>query len=171
MKILVIIDAQKDFIDGSLGVGLEKWNKAKAEILSLIKAEKYDKVIYTKDWHPTNHCSFKSQGGLWPVHCVANTSGAEIDSDLLNLDIPAIIINKGQNADIEEYGVDVLQGSKAANAKLHLVGLCYDYCVSSCAKITVRQHPEAQVTIKRAGTVAIDEKAIVDFENLPIIVE
>lgn len=52
MKALAIIDAQNDFINGNLGVGLNKWNPAKNEILKLINSGKYDVLIYTKDWHP-----------------------------------------------------------------------------------------------------------------------
>ena len=39
MKVLAIIDAQKDFINGSMGVGLDKWNPAKAKILKLTGTE------------------------------------------------------------------------------------------------------------------------------------
>ncbi|MCQ2209507.1 MAG: NAD(+) synthase [Paludibacteraceae bacterium] len=169
-KVLTIVDAQNDFIDGSLGVGLEKWNEAKKNILSLIQKEKYDGVIFTKDWHPTKHCSFKQNGGVWPAHCVQATMGAEIDKDLQKIDIDSIIINKGCNENIEEYGIDVL-ATLGDIQELHLVGLCYDYCVSSCAKETAKRHLNTKVVIKKAGTVAIDDNAKVDLESLPIIVE
>ena len=96
--------------------------------------------------------------------------GAEIDKDLQKIDIDSIIINKGCNENIEEYGIDVL-ATLGDIQELHLVGLCYDYCVSSCAKETAKRHLNTKVVIKKTGTVAIDDNAKVDLESLPIIVE
>lgn len=169
-KALAIIDAQNDFIDGSLGVGTEKWNKAKKAILELVKNEDYDQIIFTKDWHPGNHCSFKAQGGMWPSHCVQGEKGAEIDDELNHLLLRATTLNKGMNPGVEEYGIDVLPENSPVK-ELHLVGLCYDYCVSSCAKETAKKHAGTKVVIKKAGTVAIDENAKLDLEGLPIKVE
>ncbi|MBR5971137.1 MAG: NAD(+) synthase [Paludibacteraceae bacterium] len=169
-KVLAIVDAQKDFIDGSMGVGLDKWNKAKQNILALVQKEHYDGIIYTKDWHPTTHCSFKPNGGIWPSHCVQGTAGAEIDKELQAIDIDSLVLSKGCNCGVEEYGIDVLANIGDIK-ELHLVGLCYDYCVSSCAKETAKRHLNTKVVIKKAGTVAIDENAKVDFESLPIVVE
>ncbi len=178
MKVLAIIDAQKDFIDGSMGVGLDKWNPAKAEILKLIESEHYDGYIYTQDWHPENHCSFKEQGGPWPVHCVANSDGAKIDGSLTYLvgkNLSTKYQRKGMKADKEEYGVDLLakpmEGMDYSKEKkhlideVHIVGLCYDYCVAACAKMTSEAHPEIKIVVKKAGTVAIDENATPDFGN------
>ncbi len=164
MKILAIIDAQTDFINGTLAVGLEPWQKAKAEILKLVHANNYDWVIFTRDWHPLNHCSFKEQGGPWPSHCVQKSKGAEIDHELLKLisTIPnGLIISKGQDINQEEYGVDLLLNFKEinANTSVDVVGLCFDYCVAECARITKEKHPEVSVKILKAATVAIDKSA------------
>ena len=164
MKILAIVDTQTDFIDGSLAVGYEPWQQAKAAILKLSETKQYDWVIFTRDWHPSNHCSFQPQSGPWPVHCVQKSSGAEIDPDLLKLtkQIPnAQIISKGQDVNQEEYGVDLLQNFKEVNAKFEVdvVGLCFDYCVAECARLTKEKHPEVSVKIYKAGTVAIDKTA------------
>lgn len=169
-KVLAIIDAQNDFIDGSLGVGVEKWAIAKKNIMELIRKENYDRIVFTKDWHPANHCSFKEQGGPWPSHCVEGELGAEIDSDFRNMNVRAFTINKGCKQDIEEYGIDVL--TECVNVKeVHLVGLCYDFCVASCAKETAKNNPGTKVVIKKAGTVAIDDNAVIDFDGLDIVVE
>lgn len=174
MKVLAIIDAQKDFINGSMGVGLDKWNPAKAEILKLIETENYDGFIYTQDWHPENHCSFKEQNGPWPAHCVANSEGAKIEFDLSGMQgsLTTKIIRKGRDENKEEYGVDLLKaptdGMDYGKEKqhlideVHIVGLCFDYCVASCAKMTKEAHPEIKVIIKKEGTVAIDPNAVPD---------
>ena len=162
MKILAIVDAQTDFINGTLAVGLEPWQKAKAEILKLVQANNYDWVIFTRDWHPLNHCSFKEQGGPWPAHCVQKSSGAEIDHELLKLisTIPnSLIISKGQDVNQEEYGVALLLNFKEINENtaVDVVWLCFDYCVAECARITKEKHPEVSVKILKAATVAIDK--------------
>ena len=42
----------------------------------------YDLVVATRDWHPPDHGSFTEQGGIWPVHCVQDTDGAQLHPDL-----------------------------------------------------------------------------------------
>lgn len=164
MKILAIIDAQTDFIDGSLAVGLEPWEKAKAKILKLTQLNNYDWVIFTRDWHPSNHCSFQAQGGPWPAHCVQKSRGSEIDHELLKLisTIPnSLIISKGQDVNQEEYGVDLLKNINGINSSfsVDVVGLCFDYCVAECARITKEKHPEVSVKIYKPASVAIDKSA------------
>ena len=160
MKILAIIDPQNDFIDGSLGVSYAKWAPACEYILGLIRDGGYDKIVMTKDWHPANHCSFAPQGGPWPAHCVAGTPGA---APFWMLDSVADeTILKGQDPSKEEYGVDLLAG-KDDNVQIDVVGLCYDYCVANCAKMTSEAHPAAKVTVLAKGCVAIDPSATPDF--------
>ena len=61
-KILLVVDAQRDFIDGSLAVpGAE----AIIPEINRIKGG-FDNVYFTLDWHPKDHCSFKGNGGTWP---------------------------------------------------------------------------------------------------------
>lgn len=174
MKVLAIVDAQTDFIDGTLAVGLEPWQKAKAEILKLSEKSNYDWVIFTRDWHPQNHCSFKEQGGLWPTHCVQKSKGAQIDHELLKIisTIPnSIIISKGQDVNQEEYGVDLLKNINGINSSfsVDVVGLCFDYCVAECARITKEKHPEVAIKIYKAATVAIDKSAKLDVGLVEIV--
>lgn len=163
MKALAIIDAQNDFINGNLGVGLNKWNPAKNEILKLINSGKYDVLIYTKDWHPKNHCSFIQNGGKWVAHCIQTTKGAEIDKELdfsKTFTGKTEILLKGISSDKEEYGIDL---ANEEYGSIDIVGLCYDYCVADCAKITSESHKNIKVNVIKEGTVAIDEKATPDF--------
>ncbi len=59
-------------------------------------------VLASRDWHPANHISFKTQGGPWPPHCVQETLGAKFSPDL-NLPKDAIVISKATNPEIEAY--------------------------------------------------------------------
>jgi len=90
-------------------------------------------VFATRDWHPSSHCSFRTQGGPWPPHCVAGTQGAEFASDL---DFPpnVVVISKGDAADRDAYSgfqeTSLHQRLRAAGVKRVFVGgLATDYCV------------------------------------------
>ena len=104
MKTLIIVDAQNDFIAGSLPV--PNAEKVVENINAIIP--KYDNVIFTMDWHPLNHCSFQRNGGEWPIHCLQGSYGAAIRNSLIKTcidnDIIYKICLKGTQSEIEEYG-------------------------------------------------------------------
>jgi nicotinamidase/pyrazinamidase len=130
---LVVVDVQNDFCPGGalavtdgdkvipvLNKYIERFRKAGAPI------------IFTRDWHPADHSSFKEQGGPWPPHCVQNSNGAKFHS---NLNVPAEgeIVSK---ADKKDEAYSFFQGTDLAT-KLHqrgikrllVGGLATDYCV------------------------------------------
>ena len=77
---LLVVDVQNDFADsrGSLSVrgGAEVVPHINAEIeLALAGGAE---VVYTGDWHPAHTPHFAQDGGIWPVHCVGETWGAEL---------------------------------------------------------------------------------------------
>jgi len=78
---LLVIEVQNDFMDnGSLPA---KDTASLVQPLNhLLKwVESNDlKCIFTRAWHPANHCSFVNYGGIWPPHCVQGTKGAEFAS-------------------------------------------------------------------------------------------
>ncbi len=171
-KILAFVDVQNDFIDGSLAVGYEKWAKAYEKLESFMGTGFFDTFVFTRDNHPANHSSFKEQGGIWPAHCVQKTSGSEIFWKLQSVynEKKSVKIMKGENQAVEEYGVDLLSYKKAPKDEacdVYVTGLCYDYCVSECAKMTAKAHPKARVHILKSATVAIDENAVIDFSEYP----
>lgn len=136
-NILLIVDLQKDFIDGSLAVSSAP---AIIPVINELKG-RFDLVYFTLDWHPLDHCSFRQQGGIWPSHCVQHTSGASLpDSVLEGLDPKNIrYILKGYTQSREEYGA--LEGVEAASqdyfhAGDHVVvcGIAAEYCVLETLK-------------------------------------
>jgi nicotinamidase/pyrazinamidase len=112
-KVLLIVDPQRDFMDdGSLPViGSEERMRNLSTFLSTLPFEEYDNIIVTLDWHPINHCSFKSNGGEWPQHCVAFSEGALVTEPLLeNLwqwahQGKLTFATKGTSALVEEYSI------------------------------------------------------------------
>lgn len=140
-KILIVVDYQYDFYhpDGALYVpGAEKLYD---NILKVIP--NFDGVIFTLDSHPINHCSFKENGGIWPLHCVENTQGASIPLEFVKQAKKYSFEYKGMCSEVEEYGaffetklVYALYPDFYLNEKTEFVicGLCGDYCVLETLK-------------------------------------
>ncbi len=142
-RALVVVDYQNDFAapDGALSVA--GGDAIAGRINDLMRSDDYELVVATRDWHPADHGSFVEQGGIWPVHCVQDTQGAELHPEL---DAAAIdeIVDKGQDpgtdgysgfdgthlADLlREYGID----------QVTVVGLATDYCVKNTALEALQQ--------------------------------
>jgi nicotinate phosphoribosyltransferase len=136
---LLIVDVQNDFLSG----GPLTVPEGEAVIPMLNRymdffLKQQLPIIATRDWHPLNHCSFKKQGGPWPVHCVAETPGAEFPSTL-KLPESGQIISKATGPDKDAYsgfqGTDLDARLKSQGIRrLFLGGLATDYCVLSTVK-------------------------------------
>jgi nicotinamidase/pyrazinamidase len=131
---LIIIDVQNDFLPGgSLAVPKgEDVVPILNQYLALFRVAALP-VFATRDWHPVNHCSFVEQGGPWPPHCVAGTTGAAFARELL---LPAAvpIISKAASpekeaySDFEDTDLDKRLRDLGVN-RLFVGGLATDYCV------------------------------------------
>jgi len=143
---LIVVDVQNDFADpkGSLYV------KQAGDILPMVNseariaAEAGAFVVYTQDWHPESTPHFQKDGGVWPVHCVHDTWGAELHP---SLDVIGPTVKKGSNGEDGYSGFtmrDPTTGETMPTAlegmlrergieNVVVVGLATDYCVSSTA--------------------------------------
>jgi len=143
-RALIIVDVQNDFAAKNGALAVSSAEDIYAPLERLLKRAKQEDwtIILTKDNHPANHSSFKSNGGVWPDHCVQNTWGNEISSELqailLNLSINADIITKGENSDVEEYSGVNARMKKILDdnniLEVYVCGLATDYCVISTAE-------------------------------------
>ena len=151
MITLIIVDCQNDFITGTMSV--KGARTSVEEIKKFIKnhCKEIDKIIFTIDWHPYNHMSFKRYGGQYPSHCVQYTPGACIEPKLLkyiqSLEIDYEISQKGTIEEVEQYGAfDEIEfvtdelGQRYyfdslvtadANTDFVVCGIAGDYCVKS----------------------------------------
>jgi nicotinamidase/pyrazinamidase len=100
---LLIVDVQNDFLPGgALAV------PSGEEVIPILNryitcfARRALPVFATRDWHPPNHCSFKSEGGIWPPHCIVESRGAAFASHL-KLPDNAMIISKARSRARDAY--------------------------------------------------------------------
>lgn len=151
-KLLLLVDVQYDFINGSLAVsGAPAVMDSLAAYIAEQPAETFSQIVMTADFHPYNHSSFKDNGGMWPVHCVAYSHGASIYQpvfEAVNKQIPCSpVLTKGDNVSVDEYSIM----ANAASAKkllriieengiqeIYVAGLCGDYCVGNSIKDLVQ---------------------------------
>ena len=144
---LIVIDVQNDFAhpDGSLYVvgADDVIANANAEIARAVEAGAL--VVYTQDWHPVSTPHFEKDGGLWPVHCVADSWGAQFHADLTTG--AGQVVRKGADGNDGYSGFstrDPLSGERQATAleailqkadieRCVIVGLATDYCVKETA--------------------------------------
>jgi len=135
---LVIVDMQNDFMPtGTLQVpDADKIVPVLNKYIDMFVSNKLH-IFATRDWHPPNHISFKQRGGVWSMHCVKDTLGAEFHSDL-KIPRSARIISKGIEANKEAYsgfeGTDLAKKLEQNNIKCVLIGgVATDYCVKNTA--------------------------------------
>lgn len=136
-KTLIVIDMQKDFIDGSLGTAeAEKIvENVRAKIEAYRKAG--DEVIFTRDTHQENYLETSEGWHLPVVHCIKGTPGWEIDSRL-----PV-----GDSVIIDKPSFGYTGWAEYRFEEIELVGLCTDICVVSNALILKAFFPEIRVSV------------------------
>jgi nicotinamidase/pyrazinamidase len=133
---LVIVDFQNDFTPGG-ALGVEDGDGIAARVNELARSGGFELVVATRDWHPPDHGSFTDQGGIWPVHCVQGTPGAELHPSLDQSAVD-VVIDKGQAVDTDGYSafeapeLGELLRERGINA-VTIVGLATDYCVKNTA--------------------------------------
>lgn len=143
---LIVVDVQNDFADpgGALYVqgGETVIATINREIEKAMSAGAM--VVYTRDWHNEVTPHFAEHGGIWPVHCVQETWGAELHPDLR---IAGPLLHKGMGVDdgysafsehdlasgsVDQTPLEEMLHDRSVN-KLVIVGLATDYCIRATA--------------------------------------
>lgn len=141
-KLLVVVDVQNDFVDGSLGT-----KEAQGIIDSVVEAigdEQYDDVIFTKDTHFEDYLLTQEGRNLPVVHCVKDTGGWQ-----LNHEVEEAGKKRGELRVVEKntFGSIRLAGIAGGYDDITLIGLCTDICVISNALLIKAGHPEIPVHV------------------------
>ena len=136
-KTLIVVDMQKDFIDGALGSkeAIAIVENVKNKIAQYVKNR--DEIIFTRDTHQSDYLSTNEGKNLPVEHCIQGTDGWKIQEDL---EVPgAIYIDKPTFGymDWKDYNLE----------EVELVGLCTDICVVSNALIIKATYPEIQGSV------------------------
>jgi nicotinamidase/pyrazinamidase len=143
-KALIVVDVQNDFCPGG-SLAVADGDEVVAPLNELMKEflDRGEPVFKTRDWHPAAAKHFAAYGGIWPVHCVQNTPGAEFHHDLI--DDPRItIISKGIDESADGYsafdGTDLAQTLGDEGVKeVWVGGLATDYCVKHTVLDALKQ--------------------------------
>ncbi|MFM2479959.1 isochorismatase family protein [Celerinatantimonas sp. YJH-8] len=131
---LLVVDVQNDFLPGGT-LGIDQADRILPPLNQAITLfeKTHQLIIFSRDWHPENHCSFSEYAGPWPRHCVANTHGAAF-SRQINWPTQAFIVSKARAAQEDAYSA--FQGTHLAEqlqqfniTRLLICGLATDYCV------------------------------------------
>lgn len=131
---LLVADLQKDFCSGGL-LAVAGGDQVVPVVNGYIDrfTRRQLPVFVTRCWHPEKHSSFISQGGPWPEHCVAGSSGAEFVDDL-HLPATVHILSKGTESGNDGYSAFSSPDLKILLERMHILrlfigGLTTDYCV------------------------------------------
>lgn len=141
-KTLIVVDMQKDFIDGALGTP-----EAVAIVPAVIqKIKEYrdagDNVIFTQDTHAPDYLNTMEGKNLPVVHCVMGTEGWKIPDEINQIDCLHI--------DKPNFGYldwDVIEEDLCDLDEVELIGLCTDICVVSNALILKAMFPESVISV------------------------
>ncbi|HEX6867783.1 MAG TPA: isochorismatase family protein [Candidatus Limnocylindrales bacterium] len=145
---LIVVDVQNDFADPAGGLPVAGGEAVIPAIDREIEMAVANGafVVATQDWHPAATPHFAKDGGIWPVHCVADSWGAQIHPDLaLPGDTPRV--RKGANGEDGYSGFtmrDPISGEtiptelegvlrQAGIDSVVVTGLATDYCVKATA--------------------------------------
>lgn len=172
---LIIVDVQNDFLpggslavpDGDAVIGVLN------HYIALFQQQALP-IVASRDWHPAGHCSFETQGGIWPPHCIQQSHGAEFAS-ALQLPTETQVISKATHQQQDAYSG--FQGTELDSMlrrqqvrRLFIGGLATDYCVLNTVKDALAHDYEVYVLTDAVRAVDVNpgdgERAVAEMGQL-----
>lgn len=152
-KLLVVVDMQKDFVNGALGT------KEAEKIVPNVKRkiEEYeeagDEIVFTLDTHQPSYLDTQEGKNLPVVHCVKETEGWELDNSLKDFKGKRFEKNTFGSTELAEYVKDKKYES------IELIGLCTDICIISNALLIKAFLPEMPVLVDSSCCAGVTPKS------------
>ncbi|MEE9581720.1 MAG: isochorismatase family protein [Acidimicrobiia bacterium] len=186
--VLVVVDVQNDFADPDGGLSVADGSAVVPVINQQIAAAKEGggHVVYTADWHPASTPHFAKDGGIWPVHCVADTWGSEFHPNLV---VDGPVVRKGSNGEDGYSGFTmrdpqteettptelVAMLEEWGATKLIVTGLATDYCVKATALDGLSEGFSVHLIRDAVRSVDLEEgdgdRALTDMESAGVSIE
>ncbi len=187
---LLVVDVQNDFADpaGSLSVDGGEAILPRVNDAVRLATSEGALVVATQDWHPEVTPHFEKDGGIWPVHCVAGTWGAELHPGFeLPADAPRV--RKGSNGEDGFSGFtmrDPVSGVEVPTEletllrgrgveRVVVCGLATDYCVKATALDAVRLGFEVSLLADAVAAVDLQpsdgERALAEMASAGVTLE
>lgn len=149
-KMLIVVDVQNDFVDGSLGTP-EAVSIIPNVVNKINELGRGDVIIFTRDTHDANKYLNTQEGKNLPVlHCIKDTAGWQINSDVENAakKSPAKVIYRDKPSfGSTELINDMNMMYSIYTSEIEVIGLCTDICVVSNALIIKAFFPEDKITV------------------------
>ena len=147
-RALIVVDVQNDFVDPEGGLTVKDAPSVVPSINAMIEDARDDDrlIVYTQDWHPGVTPHFAKDGGIWPVHCVADSWGAQFYPEL-EVVSDAWVVKKGTGGEDGYSGFSMRDPETEAESdtamesilkqhgidEVEIVGIATDYCVKETA--------------------------------------
>ncbi len=146
-KVLVVVDMQKDFIDGALGT---KEAQAILEpVLEKMKSYQKPEIYVTRDTHGKDYLK-TAEGKKLPVeHCIQGTEGWKLHPQVEALADPSHIVDKPTFGSLD-LALRLNLKNQKKPLEIELVGLCTDICVISNALLFKAFMPEVSISVDAA---------------------
>jgi nicotinamidase/pyrazinamidase len=172
-RALIVVDVQNDFCPGG-ALAVAHGDEVVAPLNKLIDEflQRGAPVFKSRDWHPAKTKHFSIYGGVWPVHCVQDTHGAQFHAGLID-DMHIRIISKGLG-DEDSYsafdGTDLaLQLERLGVREVWIGGLATDYCVKNTVLDALKQGLKVKVVNEAIRAVDLQpgdgDRAIDEMRN------
>ncbi len=192
---LLVIDIQNDFLPGG-SLAVTDGDTIITGINDLRTTFSHNnQIIFTQDWHPSDHQSFASVHSgkkpfdeysspglgpvLWPDHCIQGSKGAEFASNL-DQNMAKMILRKGYHKELDSYSAFLENDKKTLTglneylkafnvSRVFVCGLALDYCIKYTALDAYKLGFEVFVILDLTKPVITEKSSIkeilADFES------
>jgi len=154
MKVLIVVDMQKDFIDGSLGT-IEAAAIVDA-VVKRIENSEGELILFTQDTHQNDYLNTPEGKKLPIIHCIENTEGWQINDSIRNAwrnnkntikiyELPENTFTKSVFGSVDL--IDFLKSRASEISEIEILGLCTDICVISNALMIKNTMPDVTIGV------------------------